>query len=83
VLASGCLGREDRERLKHTYTYLNPVKLRAQIEQALQELWDLADNAGRLIPHFYSRSAGPDLISRSGKSERGFVVVPDNRALAS
>ena len=49
VLASGCLGREDRERLKHTYTYLNPVKLRAQIEQALQELWDLADNAGRLI----------------------------------
>ena len=33
-------------------------------------------------PHFYSRSAGPDLISRSGKSERGFVVVPDNRPLA-
>lgn len=47
VLASGILAQEDRDRLARIYDRLNPIKLRSQIDQALEELWKLAERPPR------------------------------------
>ena len=43
VLASAVLTEERREALAREYHRLNPVRLRGQIEAALDELWALAE----------------------------------------
>lgn len=48
LLASDCLTQEDQQRLERIYPYLNPVKLRIQIEKAQEELWNLAEHQSRL-----------------------------------
>lgn len=46
LLASGVLDEPKRESLAKLYASLNPVKLRAQIDESLEALWKLADRAG-------------------------------------
>ena len=43
VLAHGILTAEQEERLAHEFGLLNPVRLRRQIEVALDDLWKLAE----------------------------------------
>ena len=43
VLESGVLTAPQREALREQYQRLNPVRLRAPSDQALQILWDLAE----------------------------------------
>lgn len=43
LLATNTLGEEKREELAKLYATLNPVKLRADIDAALEALWKLAD----------------------------------------
>jgi hypothetical protein len=43
LLASGVLGEEEAARLRRLYLSLNPVRLRAEIESALERLWALAE----------------------------------------
>ncbi len=43
LLASGVLDGAKRESLAKFYASLNPVRLRAQIDDALEALWRLAD----------------------------------------
>jgi len=43
LLASNTLSEEKREELAKLYATLNPVKLRARIENTLEALWKLAD----------------------------------------
>ncbi len=42
VLESGVLTREQETSLRETYHRLNPVRLKAQIDQELEQLWTLA-----------------------------------------
>lgn len=42
LLAAGLLHKSERERLAALYQLLNPVQLRQQIDEALQELWKMA-----------------------------------------
>lgn len=44
LLAFGILGEDKRRELERLFNSLNPVKLRAQIEAALDDLWKLADH---------------------------------------
>lgn len=48
LLASAALAQEDQDRLERIYQSLNPVKLRSQIDKALQEVWNLANPPGQL-----------------------------------
>lgn len=48
LLASAVLAQEDHYRLERIYQSLNPVKLRSQIDKALQEVWNLAHPPGQL-----------------------------------
>ncbi|MBI2941817.1 MAG: transposase family protein [Chloroflexi bacterium] len=43
LLASGVLDEAKRESLAKLYASLNPIKLRAQIDEALEGLWKLAE----------------------------------------
>jgi hypothetical protein len=43
ALAAGILTAEQRERLAREYRLLNPIRLRHQIQTALDELWKLAE----------------------------------------
>jgi len=43
LLASGVLSGPSMQQLARTYTTLNPVRLRSQIEQTLARLWGMAD----------------------------------------
>jgi len=43
LLATGVLDEGGRERLHRLYLSLNPVKLRAEIDAALERLWRLAE----------------------------------------
>lgn len=43
LLEAGVLDEEGQERLRRQYLSLNPVKLRAEIEAALERLWRLAE----------------------------------------
>lgn len=43
VLESGVLAPQRRAELERLYLKLNPVALKAQIDQELQRLWDMAD----------------------------------------
>ena len=45
VLDAGVLEPRQRLALERQYQTLNPVKLRAQIDQALDHLWSLADRS--------------------------------------
>jgi hypothetical protein len=44
LLEQGVLTVDQQEALAKQYQMLNPVKLREQVDQALQKLWSLADN---------------------------------------
>jgi len=46
VLAAGVLTAEQRQTLAATYARLNPVRLRAQVDEALDALWSLAERSG-------------------------------------
>lgn len=48
VLAAGALAQEEQDRLARIHQHLNPIKLRSQIEKALEELWNMADHPGRV-----------------------------------
>jgi hypothetical protein len=48
VLAAGALAQEEQDRLARIHQHLNPIKLRSQIEKALEELWTMADHPGRV-----------------------------------
>lgn len=50
VLESGVLDTPTRAALEQQYRRLNPVRLRAQIEEALEALWKLGDRPGTAIP---------------------------------
>jgi hypothetical protein len=43
LIGSGVLAEAEQQRLKQLYQSLNPVALRAQIDRALDTLWELAD----------------------------------------
>ena len=43
MLESGVLAPQRRAELEQLYLKLNPVALKAQIDQELQRLWDMAD----------------------------------------
>ncbi len=43
LLDSGALPEDERRRLADTYTRLNPIKLRSQIDNTLSRLWTLSD----------------------------------------
>jgi hypothetical protein len=48
LLAAGTVAPEAQDRLEGIHQHLNPVKLRSQIEKALEELWEMADHSGRV-----------------------------------
>ena len=48
VLASNVLSEERRDLLSREYQSLNPVRLRGQIDAALEELWALAERTPAL-----------------------------------
>jgi len=50
VLTSGVLSEEQRQRLEQQYRALNPVRLRAELEVALEVLWDQAQRPQRPQP---------------------------------
>ena len=57
VLAAGVLTEEQSHTLAATYARLNPVRLRAQVDEALDTLWSLAERSG-------ATTAGP--VAASG-----------------
>lgn len=60
LLASGVLDEEKRKELAALYERLNPVRLRAQIEETLEGLWRLADQRG--LVRTASERAEEDLV---------------------
>lgn len=46
LLEAGVLDEEGEKALEELYWSLNPVKLKAQIDEALEKLWELADKPG-------------------------------------
>lgn len=46
LLESGVLDEEQQKALEELYLSLNPVKLKAEIDEALEKLWALADKPG-------------------------------------
>jgi hypothetical protein len=71
VLAAGVLTEAQQQALEQQYQRLNPVRLRAQIDEALTGLWELADR---------SRAVGAKVAAEAGEEPSDALSPnPQNR----
>ena len=73
LLAAGALSESQKEGLASYYTYLNPVQLRTEIEQAQQELWQLAR------PDSRSRTETQTMAQLDANARRESTTHQNNR----
>jgi hypothetical protein len=69
LLASGALDEAQRQALAHLYQSLNPLALRAQLQETLRRLWQLAD-----------RPRGAERDLRVSSRQRGRETEPHTGA---